>query len=87
MWFDYISKPFKSEASKLYVVALSVPIYDPSEGEVVIGVLGRTLTLGTLIKDYQREWQSIEVDGVNHKLAIVDGSKRGQNHDWQLGIR
>jgi serine/threonine protein kinase len=80
----HLSKPFKSATSKLYVVALSVPIFNPKDHEKVIGRLCRTLTLGTLIKDYQRNWQSKEVDGVNRKLAIVDGGKSDGKYDWQL---
>ena len=79
-----ISIPFKSTMSELYVVAMSVPIFDPKEGEAVIGVLCRTLTLGSLIKDYQRNWQSKEADGVNRKLAIVDGGDLDGEHHWQL---
>ena len=79
-----ISIPFKSTMSELYVVAMSVPIFDPKEGEAVIGVLCRTLTLGSLIKDYQRNWQSNEADGVNRKLAIVDGGDLDSEHQWQL---
>ena len=80
----YISNAFKSETSSLYVVALSVPIFDPKKSEDVIGVLCRTLALGTLIKDYQRNWQSKEVDGVNRKLAIVDGGISDGKYNWQL---
>jgi eukaryotic-like serine/threonine-protein kinase len=79
-----LSKPFKSETSKLYVVALSVPVFDPKDATKVIGVLCRTLTLGTLIKDYQRNWQSKEADGVNRKLAIVDGGEFDGKYTWQL---
>ena len=79
-----ISIPFKSTNSELYVVALSVPIFDPQEGEDVIGVLCRTLTLGSLIKDYQRNWQSNDANGVNRKLAIVDGGEQDGEHYWQL---
>lgn len=79
-----ISIPFKSSNSELYVVALSVPIFDPVEGEDVIGVLCRTLTLGSLIKDYQRNWHGNDADGVNRKLAIVDGSDHDGDHHWQL---
>jgi len=82
----HISKPFKSETSKLWVVSLSVPIFYPSEGEKVIGVLCRTQTLGTLIKDYQHQhnWESKEMDGVDRKLAIVDGSETDGKFYWQL---
>jgi eukaryotic-like serine/threonine-protein kinase len=80
----YISIPFKSTMSELYVVAMSVPIKDPIEDDAVIGVLCRTLTLGSLIKDYQRNWQSKEADGVNRKLAIVDGGDLDSEHHWQL---
>ena len=79
-----ISIPFKSTNSELYVVALSVPIFDPKEGEDVIGVLCRTLTLGSLIKDYQRNWQSNDPDGVNRKMAIVDGRDVDGERHWQL---
>lgn len=80
----HISKVFKSTNSEHYVVALSVPIFDPREGEDVIGVLCRTLTLGTLIKDYQKNWHRNETDGVDRKLAIVDGNDRDGHYDWQL---
>lgn len=82
-----ISKPFKSSTTELYVVALSVPIFDPKQEEdvvPVVGVLCRTITLGSLIKDYQQSWQSKETDGIDRKLAIVDGSERDKKYDWQL---
>ena len=79
-----ISIPYKSSVNELYVVALSVPIFDHKEGEEVIGVLCRTLTLGNLIKDYQSAWQKKEADGVNRQLAIIDGSERNGKHSWQL---
>lgn len=80
----HISIPFYSSTTELYVVALSVPIFDPREGGDVIGVLCRTLTLGNLINDYQRNWQPQEVDGVNRKLAIIDGSDSDGKQYWQL---
>ena len=79
-----ISIPFKSTNSELYVVALSVPVFDPKEGEDVVGVLCRTLTLGSLIKYYQRNWQSNEADGLNRKLAIIDGRDLDGERHWQL---
>lgn len=79
-----ISIPFKASSSELYVVALSVPVFDPQRAEDVIGVLCRTLTLGSLIKDYQRNWQSQSTDGVNRKLAIVDGGDLDGERHWQL---
>lgn len=79
-----ISIPFKSKTSELYVVALSVPVFDPRDGDDVIGVLCRTLKLGNLIKDYQRNWQKKEFDGVDRKLAIVDGRDLDGKYYWQL---
>ncbi|WP_373651065.1 serine/threonine protein kinase [Schlesneria sp. DSM 10557] len=79
-----ISIPFKSASNELYVVALSVPVFDPQKSEDVIGVLCRTLTLGSLIKDYQRNWQTQISDGVNRKLAIVDGGDLDGERHWQL---
>ncbi len=79
-----ISFPFKSSISNLYVVAFSVPIFDPKENEDVIGVLCRTLTLGNLINDYQRNWQKREVDGVDRKLAIIDGGEFDGKFQWRL---
>lgn len=79
-----ISKPFKSSTTEFYVVALSVPVFDPDSEEDVIGVLCRTLTLGNLIHDYQTNWQRKEVDGVDRKLAIVDGQLQDGKYNWQL---
>ena len=79
-----ISKPFKSSTTEFFVVALSVPIFDPEKGEDVIGVLCRTLTLGNLIHDYQINWQKKEVDGVDRKLAIVDGQLEDEKYNWRL---
>ena len=79
-----ISTPFKSSATELYVVALAIPILDPKEDEDVIGVFCRTLTLGNLIKDYQTNWQSKGVDGVDRKLAIVDGGESDEKYNWRL---
>ncbi len=79
-----ISIPFWSTTTELYVVALSVPIFDPRQGEDVIGLLCRTLTLGSLIKDYQRNWQKNETDGVDRKLAIIDGRDLDGKYYWQL---
>lgn len=79
-----ISIPYKSSTSEQYVVALSVPIFDPKEGEAVIGILCRTLTLGTLIKNYQLDLKTDEADGVKRILAIVDGRELDGKYNWQL---
>lgn len=79
-----ISKPFKSSTTELYVVALSIPIFDPQDVKKVVGVLCRTITLGNLIKEYQQNWQSKEADGVDRKLAIVDGREQDKKYVWQL---
>jgi len=80
----WISIPFKSSTTNMWVVALSVPVFDPHKDRVVIGLLCRTLTLGNLIKDYQKDWQSKESDGIDRKLAIVDGRQLDEKYDWQL---
>lgn len=79
-----ISNPYKSSASEQFVVPLSVPIFDPKESEDVIGILCRTLTLGTLIKDYQLDLKTDEADGVKRILAIVDGRELDGKFNWQL---
>lgn len=79
-----ISIPFKSSNTEFYVVALAVPIRDPEKGEDVIGVLCRTLTLGNLIHDYQANLQKKEVNGVDRKLAIVDGQLKDGEYSWKL---
>lgn len=81
-----ICRPYLSTSSDHYRVALSVPILDSSEQEV-IGVLARSMDLGQLLNDYQMAVLSQSAEGIGRVLALIDSRtwKLIAHTDWQPG--
>lgn len=78
----HVSIAFQSEATQLYIVAISVPVWDEAH-ERVLGVLARTQEIGQLQREYGRR---MEIDGKTGQrvTAIVD-RRAGWNlldHPW-----
>lgn len=73
----HISRIYQSETTEEFSVALTVPIWDMS-GERVIGVLGRSILLSELLKDYEKSVLSQEADEVGRVLALID------SREWKL---
>lgn len=78
----YISLAFRSEATKKFMVALAVPVWDVDHQQVT-GVLARTAHLGEILDDYRR---SINIDGrdeVDREVALIErGDWRLLDHPW-----
>lgn len=72
---NHISLPYKSAATNLNVVALSTPVWD-TEGKKVLGVLGRTTSLGQLLS--QHEVIIRGADGTHRMIALID------RRNWKL---
>ena len=70
----HVSLRFRSRATKLPMVALSVPVWHHDEKRV-IGVLARTAHLGELMDSYE---SSLTEQGVSRSMALVD------NRQWWL---
>lgn len=81
-----ICRPYLSTSSEHYRVALSVPIWDAAEQEV-IGVLARSMDLGELLNDYEKAVSSQSAEGIGRVLALIDGRtwKLIAHSDWQQG--
>ena len=73
----HISIAFRSEAVPVYMVAITVPVWD-AEGKRVIGLLGRTQELGRLQRYYGRRMES-KGDSQVRIIALVD-----RRADWRL---
>lgn len=73
----HVAAPYVSQTSRLWKIALSVPIFDRSEDapgdRAVIGVLARSLNLSTLLEDYRLSFDSGHAHQVGRQLALVDG--------------
>lgn len=72
----HVSAPYTSQTSRVWKIALSVPVYDRAEGDAerqVIAVLARSLNLSTLLQDYQRSLTEEGGTAVGRQLALVDG--------------
>ncbi|HET6422497.1 MAG TPA: serine/threonine protein kinase [Planctomycetaceae bacterium] len=72
----HVSVPYLSTTSELYVVAISVPIFEASdegddESPVVIGVLARTLWLSELLDDYNSSLRK-ETASTGRTMALLD---------------
>jgi len=90
----HISLAFRSKATKKYMVAISVPVWD-AEHDDVIGVLASTTHLGHLLEEFSKRIQSEngaaqadqrEVSGqgdVSRVIALID-SREGKilDHPW-----
>lgn len=73
----HISRIYRSDTTEEFSVALTVPIWDMT-GEHVIGVLGRSILLSELLKDYEKSVLSQEADEVGRVLALID------SREWKL---
>ncbi|MFO0918337.1 MAG: serine/threonine protein kinase [Planctomycetaceae bacterium] len=73
----HISRIYRSRSTEEFSVALTVPIWDDM-GEQVIGVLGRSIQLSELLKDYEKSVLSQEADEVGRVLALID------SREWKL---
>ncbi|MBT6156471.1 MAG: protein kinase [Planctomycetaceae bacterium] len=78
----HICFPFVSQATKRYMVAITVPVFD-AEGENVIGVLGRTTHLGQLLADYERHVVGQGTGEVDRVVALIN-ARDGKllDHPW-----
>ncbi len=72
---NHISLPYKSAATNLNVVALTTPVWD-TEGKKVLGVLGRTTSLGQLLSQHEVSIRGVEE--VHRMIALID------RRNWKL---
>lgn len=79
-----VSIAYRGTSTGRYVVALSVPVFAPNDEMRVIGVLARTLSLSSLLQDYEKSLRSQRSDGVGRKFAIVDSRALDGNRKWNL---
>ena len=79
-----VSIAYRGTSSGRYVVALSVPIFAPNDEMRVIGVLARTLSLSSLLQDYEKSLRSQRSDGVGREFAIVDSRSLDGQRQWNL---
>ena len=81
----YVSIPYRGTTQQHDLIALSVPIFAPDDESRVIGVLARSLSLSSLLQDYERSLRSQGSDGVGREFAILDGrSIDGRQRPWTL---
>lgn len=81
----YVSIPYHGTTQQHDLIALSVPIFAPDDDSRVIGVLARSLSLSSLLQDYERSLRSQGSDGVGRVFAILDGrSVDGRQRPWTL---
>jgi hypothetical protein len=77
----HVSREFRSQATKRYMVAISVPVRDKTGH--VIGVLARTIHLGELLGEYEPSIRGSSAGGVDRVIALVDvRSGRLLDHPW-----
>ncbi len=68
----HVSRPFRSLATQRLVVAISVPVFD-DEDKQVLGVLSRTIEFGKFLTDYRNLVHSTRGgDNVDRSIALVD---------------
>lgn len=79
-----VSIAYRGTSTGRYVVALSVPVFAPNDDRRVIGVLARTLSLSSLLQDYEKSLRSQRSDGVGRKFAIVDSRSLDGRRKWNL---
>lgn len=79
-----VSIAYRGTSTGRYVVALSVPVYAPDDDMRVIGVLARTLSLSSLLQDYEKSLRSQQSDGVGRKFTIVDSRALDGHRKWML---
>ncbi|MCH7987815.1 MAG: protein kinase, partial [Planctomycetes bacterium] len=77
----HITRPFRSQATGQFMVAIAVPVFDPNDSDKVIGVLARTTHLGELLDNYEqtiRGGTSENGETIDRVVALV------QSSDWKL---
>ncbi len=79
-----VSIAYRGTSTGRYVVALSVPVFARNDDTRVIGVLARTLSLSSLLQDYEKSLRSQRSDGVGRKFAIVDSRALDGHRQWNL---
>jgi len=79
-----VSIAYRGTSTGRYVVALSVPVFALNDEMRVIGVLARTLSLSSLLQDYEKSLRSQSSDGVGRKFAIVDSRSLDGHRQWNL---
>lgn len=83
----YVSRPYSSESAEEgygYRIAITVPVLD-EDGKTVIGVLGRSMELGKLLKGYKEKLRNVsQTDHEDDRvIAIVDEREYSLlDHDW-----
>ena len=80
----HVSIAYRGTSTGRYVVALSVPVFAVNDNMRVIGVLARTLSLSSLLQDYEKSLRSQRSDGVGRKFAIVDSRDLDGHRQWNL---
>ena len=77
--------PYRGTTTRQYLIALSVPVFAPGDDTRVIGVLARSLSLSSLLLDYEKSLRSQRADGVGRKFAIVDSRlSANDKREWKL---
>ena len=77
--------PYRGTTTQQYLIALSVPVFAPGDDTRVIGVLARSLSLSSLLLDYEKSLRSQRTDGVGRKFAIVDSRLPANGkREWKL---
>ena len=81
----YVCVPYRGTTTQQYLIALSVPVFAPGDDTRVIGVLARSLSLSSLLLDYEKSLRSQRADGVGRKFAIVDSRlPTNGKREWKL---
>lgn len=73
----HVSTVYNSTTTGKYSVAISVPVWNADQTEV-IGVLARTIYLSQLLVEYEELLQDQVADGVSRVLALID------SRDWKV---
>jgi hypothetical protein len=84
----HISIAYRSTVEEMYKVAVTVPIWSPDQKQV-IGVLGRSLSLGRLLREYEPLLvEAAEEVQVTRVLSLVDARDgRLLDHPWMTPVR
>jgi eukaryotic-like serine/threonine-protein kinase len=81
----YVCVPYFGTTTQQYLIALSVPVFAPGDDTRVVGVLARSLSLSSLLLDYEKSLRSQRADGVGRKFAIVDSRLPANGkREWKL---
>ncbi|MBC8116538.1 MAG: cache domain-containing protein, partial [Candidatus Saccharimonas sp.] len=81
----YVCVPYRGTTTQQFLIALSVPVFAPGDDTRVIGVLARSLSLSSLLLDYEKSLRSQRADGIGRKFAIVDSRMPSNGpREWKL---